>query len=139
MEAIVEELAESEALALIERARVGRIGFTGRYGPVVLPVDYTLIDRDIVFRVEMAAALGEDPRGGIPGAESRVAFEVDELLPPTHSGWMVMIQGTAHPVDDEAGRAGLLQAGLGQWAAAENGLLARITPVHVAGRRISRG
>jgi nitroimidazol reductase NimA-like FMN-containing flavoprotein (pyridoxamine 5'-phosphate oxidase superfamily) len=139
MEAIVEELGESEALRLIGQAQVGRIGFTGRYGPVVLPVNYKVIDAGIVFRVEMYATLGEDLRTGIPGAEYRVAFEVDELLPPTQSGWMVMIQGTAHHVDDEAGRAELLQAGVGQWAAVENALFMRITPVHVAGRRISRG
>lgn len=78
VEAIVEELGESEALRLIEQAAVGRIGFTGRYGPVVVPVTYKLIDQDIVFRVEMYSTVGEDLRTGIPGAEYRVAFEVDE-------------------------------------------------------------
>jgi nitroimidazol reductase NimA-like FMN-containing flavoprotein (pyridoxamine 5'-phosphate oxidase superfamily) len=139
MEAIVEELGESEALRLIEQAAVGRIGFTGRYGPVVVPVTYKLIDQDIVFRVEMYSTVGDDLRTGIPGAEYRVAFEVDELRPPTHSGWIVMIQGTAHHVDDEPGRAELLAAGVDQWAAAENALFMRITPVYVSGRRISRG
>ncbi|HTU72061.1 MAG TPA: pyridoxamine 5'-phosphate oxidase family protein [Trebonia sp.] len=139
MEAIVEELGESEALRLIEQARVGRIGFTGRYGPVVLPVNYKVIDSDIVFRVEMYASLGEDLRTGIPGAQYRVAFEVDEMRPPAGSGWMVMIQGTAHHVDDEAGRAELLSAGVQEWAAAENALFMRISPVLVTGRRISRG
>jgi nitroimidazol reductase NimA-like FMN-containing flavoprotein (pyridoxamine 5'-phosphate oxidase superfamily) len=139
MEAIVEELGESEALRLIEQAEVGRIGFTGRYGPVVLPVSYKVIGQDIVFRAGMYAALGEDLRTGIPGAEYRVAFEVDELRPPTQSGWMVMIQGTAHHVDDEADRAELIAAGVEQWEATENALFMRITPVFVAGRRISRG
>jgi nitroimidazol reductase NimA-like FMN-containing flavoprotein (pyridoxamine 5'-phosphate oxidase superfamily) len=139
MEAIVEELGESEALGLIERAVIGRIGFTGRHGPVVLPVNYKVIDHDIVFRVEMYSTLGEDLRTGIPGAEYRVAFEVDELRPPAQNGWMVMIQGTAHHVDDEASRLQLLTAGADQWAAEENALFMRITPVSVAGRRINSG
>jgi nitroimidazol reductase NimA-like FMN-containing flavoprotein (pyridoxamine 5'-phosphate oxidase superfamily) len=139
METIVEELGESEALRLIEQAEVGRIGFTGRHGPVVLPVSYKVIGQDIVFRAGMYSTLGEDLRTGIPGAEYRVAFEVDELRPPTQSGWMVMIQGTAHHVDDEAGRAELIQAGVEKWEATENALFMRITPVFVSGRRISRG
>ncbi|HEX9042878.1 MAG TPA: hypothetical protein VF838_17985 [Trebonia sp.] len=34
---MLEQLSEEESLRLAAGAVVGRIGFTGRYGPVVLP------------------------------------------------------------------------------------------------------
>jgi hypothetical protein len=36
---VIEELDEAECWRLIGGAEVGRIGFTGRYGQVVLPVN----------------------------------------------------------------------------------------------------
>jgi nitroimidazol reductase NimA-like FMN-containing flavoprotein (pyridoxamine 5'-phosphate oxidase superfamily) len=139
MQAIVEELVESEALRLVQQGQVGRIGFTGQFGPVVLPVNYKVIGEDVVCRVELYAALGEDLRTGIPGAGYRVAFEVDELQPPARAGWLVLIQGTAHHVDDEASRAELARAGIEQWVAADSALFMRITPVYVSGRRMRAG
>ncbi len=44
MEPILEELTEAESLGLIEQAEIGRIGFSGRYGPIVLPVNYKVVD-----------------------------------------------------------------------------------------------
>jgi hypothetical protein len=37
---VAESLDESEYLQLISAARVGRLGYTSRYGPAVLPVVY---------------------------------------------------------------------------------------------------
>src|SRR5690348_2145669 len=44
MEPVLEELSEAESLRLIGEAQIGRIGFTGRFGPVVLPVNFKLVD-----------------------------------------------------------------------------------------------
>ena len=40
----LEELPEDESLRLIAQAEIGRIGFTGRYGPVVVPVNFKVVD-----------------------------------------------------------------------------------------------
>src|SRR5579859_215943 len=40
MESIVEQLSEEESLRLAAGSEVGRIGFTGRYGPIILPVNF---------------------------------------------------------------------------------------------------
>jgi nitroimidazol reductase NimA-like FMN-containing flavoprotein (pyridoxamine 5'-phosphate oxidase superfamily) len=135
---IFEELSEAESLRLIEEAEVGRIGFSGRFGPIVLPVNYKLINGVVVFRVEEDSALGEDLRTGIPDAQYRVAFEIDALDPASRTGWSVMIQGPAHHVDDEAEQAELLQAGIESWAGGEKALFMRVTPALVTGRRIRR-
>ena len=39
---IVEVLGETECLPLIGAGGVGRIGYTSRFGPTVLPVNYDL-------------------------------------------------------------------------------------------------
>lgn len=135
MEANIEELGEDEALRLIERTEVGRIGFSGRYGLIILPVNYKMVDGSIVFRTD-AGALEEDLRTEIPGAEYKVAFEVDELDAATRTGWSVMVQGAVRHVEDEAERAGLDAAGIEPWPGGERSVFLRITPTHVTGRRI---
>jgi nitroimidazol reductase NimA-like FMN-containing flavoprotein (pyridoxamine 5'-phosphate oxidase superfamily) len=139
MEPVFEELSEDESLALIAQAQVGRIGFTGRYGPVVLPVNFKLLGGAIVIRTEQFGTIGEDLRTGIAGAEYKVAFEVDDFDPATRTGWSVLVQGGVHHVDDEAERDSLLGVGVEPWAGGEKALFLRISPTLVTGRRISRG
>ena len=47
---VIEELNENQCLELIAPGGIGRIAYTGRFGPAVLPVNYTLQDGAIVFR-----------------------------------------------------------------------------------------
>jgi len=138
MEPILEELTEAESLHLIEQAEIGRIGFSGRYGPVVLPVNYKIVDGSVVFRVAVRSSIGEDLRTGIADAEYKVAFEIDDLDPASKTGWSVMIQGAAHHVDDEQERAAVLGAGVEPWAGGEREQFVRIKPTLISGRRIRR-
>ena len=131
-----EVLGEDESLRLIGRTEVGRIGFTGRYGPEVLPVNYKVVGGTIVFRTEADGALGEDLRTGIRGAEYKVAFEVDEVDAATRTGWSVMVQGAVHHVEDEAERAELAKVGIEPWISGERSLFMRITPTLISGRRL---
>ena len=105
---VVELLDEAECLRLISAGGVGRIGYTGRFGPIVVPVNYALHEGTIVFRTGQHSPMGEDLRTGIEHAESKVAFEIDELSPATREGWSILIQGAAHPVDSEAERASVV-------------------------------
>jgi nitroimidazol reductase NimA-like FMN-containing flavoprotein (pyridoxamine 5'-phosphate oxidase superfamily) len=139
MEPIVEELTEAESMHLIEQAEIGRIGFSGRYGPVVVPVNYKIVDGSVVFRTAVGSPLGEDLRTGIAHAEYKVAFEIDELHPADHTGWSVLIQGAAQHIDDEQERATMESAGIEPWAGGERDQFVRIKPTSVSGRRIRRG
>jgi nitroimidazol reductase NimA-like FMN-containing flavoprotein (pyridoxamine 5'-phosphate oxidase superfamily) len=135
-EPVVELLNEAECLRLISAGGVGRIGYTGRFGPTVLPVNYALYEGTIVFRTGQHSPLGEDLRTGIEHAESKVAFEIDELSPATREGWSVLVQGSAHLVDSEAERASIVGLGVEPWAGGEKELFVRILPSRVTGRRI---
>lgn len=138
MEPILDELTEAESLHLIEQAEIGRIGFSGRYGPIILPVNFKVVDGSVVFRVAVGSSIGEDLRTGIADAEYKVAFEIDEIDPATRTGWSVMIQGAAHHVDDEQELAVVQHAGIEPWAGGEREHFVRIKPTAISGRRIRR-
>jgi hypothetical protein len=82
--------------------------------------------------------MGEDLRSGIEYAESRVAFEIDEVSPATREGWSVLVQGPAHLVDSEAERASVMQSGIEAWPGGERELFVRVIPTRITGRRIRR-
>jgi nitroimidazol reductase NimA-like FMN-containing flavoprotein (pyridoxamine 5'-phosphate oxidase superfamily) len=139
MEPTLEELTEAESMHLIEQVEIGRIGFSGRYGPVVIPVNYKIVDGSVVFRTAVGSPLGEDLRTGIVHAEYKVAFEIDQIDPVARTGWSVMIQGAAHHVDDEDERAVVARADIEPWAGGEREQYVRIKPTRISGRRIRRG
>jgi nitroimidazol reductase NimA-like FMN-containing flavoprotein (pyridoxamine 5'-phosphate oxidase superfamily) len=134
---VLEELDEAECLRLIASGGIGRIGYSGRYGPTVMPVNYQLYEGTIVFRTAQDSATDEDLRTGIANAEFKVAFEIDDFDTAARAGWSVLIQGPAHYVESEAERAAVADAGVDPWAGGDRQLFLRITPSRVTGRRVS--
>ena len=135
---VIEELDEDTCLQLISRGGIGRIGYTGRFGMVVLPVNYALHDDAVVFRTAEHGPLDEDLRTGIDGAEYKVAFEIVDVDRAAREGWSVLIQGSAHHVDSETERASVLEAGVEPWPGDVRELFLRIIPTRITGRRIRR-
>lgn len=135
---VLEKLDDAECLRLISPGGVGRLVYTGRYGPTVLPVNYQMFQGSVVFRAAHDSTTDEDLRTGIANAEYRVAFEVDHLDSAAREGWSVLVQGAAHHVESEDERAAVGQAGVEPWAPGERDLFMRITPSRLTGRRIRR-
>lgn len=132
---VFEELGEEECLALIAPGGIGRIAYTSRFGPAVLPVTYALHDGAIVFRTAENGPLDVDLRTGIADADYRVAFEIDSIHLDTKQGWSVLIQGPAHHVtgtDEDAVR----KANVEPWAPGPRELFVRIVPSRITGRRV---
>jgi len=132
---VMEELDEDQCLELIAPGGIGRIGYAGRSGPVVLPVNYVLREGAILFRTAEHGPLDEDLRTGITGADYQVAFEIDNIDLAGHQGWSVLIQGPAHHVDG-AGQEAVREAGVEAWAPGERELFVRIVPSRLTGRRV---
>lgn len=132
---VIEELSEDQCLRLISAGGVGRIAYTGRFGPTVLPVNYKLHDNAIVFRTTEHGSLDEDLRTGIEGAEYNVAFEIDELDFTARQGWSVLVQGPAHHLTEDD-HAWAEQAGVEPWAPGGPEMFVRIVPKRLTGRRI---
>lgn len=134
---MLQELDEAECLRLIAAGGIGRIGYSGRYGPTVLPVNYQLYERTIVFRTTPDSATDEDLRTGIADAEYKVAFEIDDFEAARREGWSVLIQGSLHHVTSDAERASVAGAGVEPWPGGDRELFLRIIPSRVTGRRLS--
>jgi nitroimidazol reductase NimA-like FMN-containing flavoprotein (pyridoxamine 5'-phosphate oxidase superfamily) len=132
----IEDLDEAECLRLISPGGVGRIAFTGRYGPTVLPVNYKLHQGDIVFRTQHNSATDEDLRTGIDNASYKVAFEIDDFSVVAREGWSVLVQGGAHHMEsaDEVSLA--QEAGVEPWPGGERDQFVRVVPSRITGRRI---
>jgi len=135
---MLEELDEAECLRLISPGGIGRIAYSGRFGPMVLPVNYKLYEGTIVFRTVEDSPVDEDLRTGIANAEYRVAFEIDDISPAAREGWSVLIQGALHHVASEAERASVRESGVQPWAGGPRDLYLRVIPSRVTGRRIVR-
>jgi nitroimidazol reductase NimA-like FMN-containing flavoprotein (pyridoxamine 5'-phosphate oxidase superfamily) len=133
---VIEELERDECLRLIAAGGVGRIAYTSRFGPAVLPVNYTLYEGAILFRTAQHSPLDEDLRTGITNADYKVAFEIDDIDMGAGQGWSVLVQGPAHHVTG-AEREAALNAGVEAWAPGDRELFVRIVPSRITGRRIS--
>lgn len=131
----ITELDEDQCMRLISAGGVGRIAYSSRYGPAVLPVNYKVHDGAIVFRTAEHSPLDEDLRTGIEGADYTVAFEIDDFDEASRAGWSVLLQGPAHHVTDED-RAWAEKAGVEAWPAGDRELFVRIIPSRVTGRRV---
>jgi transcriptional regulator with XRE-family HTH domain len=130
---VLTTLGPHEAMDLLSDHGVGRIALTTDTGPAILPVNYDLVDGDIVFRTNPASAPAL-------AAGREIAFEADHMDEALSGGWSVMVVGPASEVTD-ADRIRTLRerAYTTPWAGGERGMWMRIRPVHVAGRRITAG
>ena len=132
---VIEELDRDESLRLISAGGIGRIAYTSRFGPTVLPVNYTFYEGAIIFRTAENSALDEDLRTGIAGADYEVAFEIDDIDVAGKMGWSVLVQGPAHHVTGPE-REEAYRACVEPWAPGPKELLVRIVPSRITGRRI---
>jgi nitroimidazol reductase NimA-like FMN-containing flavoprotein (pyridoxamine 5'-phosphate oxidase superfamily) len=135
---VMERLDEAECLRLITPGGIGRIAYTGRYGPTVLPVNYRMHEGSIVFRTVEDGPTDEDLRTGIAHADYKVAFEIDEFDTAAREGWSVLVQGPAHHMDSEQERASVAAAGVEPWPGGDREVFLRIIPSRITGRRIRR-
>lgn len=77
---------------------VGRVALVVDEHPMILPVNYRLVETTAVTWV----ALRTRPGGEIDRASMKVAFEIDEIDPYHRQGWSVLVRGMLQPVDPEA-------------------------------------
>ncbi len=128
----IEELGRTECVELLRAKSVGRVGFVGPDGPLVLPVNYVMDGETVLFRTSPYNVMGTALR------EAQAAFEVDDLDDYLQSGWSVLVQGTAGFVvdDDEAELTHERLARPEPWAAGTRTLYVRVTAHTISGRRL---
>ncbi|MEU3793983.1 pyridoxamine 5'-phosphate oxidase family protein [Streptomyces fructofermentans] len=125
------ELDAGECQARLGTHGVGRIAVAADDGPLVVPVNYDVIDGAIVFRT----AAGATPS---LADGHRVAFEADRIDDAFSSGWSVLVRGQARIVTDpEQIRRLDAEAFSAPWAGGRRDLWVRVEPRTVTGRRIA--
>ncbi|HTS96009.1 MAG TPA: pyridoxamine 5'-phosphate oxidase family protein [Streptosporangiaceae bacterium] len=126
-------LTPEACYGLLAPGGIGRVAFSTKAGPVVLPVNFVMAGHTIVFRTGPATALSAH-------AYDDVAFEVDHFDEALHQGWSVLLSGTAHRVTDQGELARLRrQAAVEPWPGGSRDVYVRIIPARISGRRIRAG
>lgn len=98
---------ECRRLLALGAGGVAHLGLIVDGQPVVVPVNYTLLDRDVLLRLGPGTTLEE------LGHAQVVALEVDRVPPKDGDAWSVVVQGVATPLTDvdslqRAARSGLV-------------------------------
>jgi nitroimidazol reductase NimA-like FMN-containing flavoprotein (pyridoxamine 5'-phosphate oxidase superfamily) len=128
----LDRIHPEECWILLGTTMLGRLGFTAHSGhPVILPVNYMVVDRTIYIRSGRGPKLGAAERG------DRVAFEVDQIDPDTRKGWSVSVTGRARWVRQPTDLARLGLAELQPWAAGPREHIIAIQAIHIDGRRLA--
>jgi nitroimidazol reductase NimA-like FMN-containing flavoprotein (pyridoxamine 5'-phosphate oxidase superfamily) len=133
-----EKLDRDECLRLITPGGVGRIAFGGCAGPVILPVNYLIVEGAVLIRTAIGGPMDEDLRSGVEGCELVIAFEVDRYDHAAREGWSVLIRGGAHHVVSDSEHAAAASSGLESWAGGEREQYIKVVPVEITGRRVAR-
>ena len=97
-EAWLEELSYDECLDLLRTSSVGRIAVVVDEFPVVLPVNYRLVETSGPTWI----AVRTRPGNILDRASMNTAFEIDNVDPVHHEGSSVLVRGTLHHVDADA-------------------------------------
>jgi nitroimidazol reductase NimA-like FMN-containing flavoprotein (pyridoxamine 5'-phosphate oxidase superfamily)/DNA-binding XRE family transcriptional regulator len=124
------ELSVEECWARLSTHDVGRVAIDGSTGPLVVPLNYGVVDGAIAYRTAPDAT----PATAVG---THVAFEVDQIDEALSQGWSVLLQGCARAVSD-AGTVRRLNALAysDPWAGGERDMWVRIDPESISGRRI---
>jgi len=135
----IETLDRGECVALLRRARVGRVAFVdpeappGSTAPHLVPVAFVVdgdgMDAEVVVRTTPGSRLGERSPGTL------VTFESDELRAGAREGWSVLVSGRVSRETD-AVRTARLAGRLQAWAPGFKTLWLRIPLDTVSGRRL---
>ena len=126
----LETLSEHECRHLLARREVGRLAVTVAALPAIFPVNYALLDDDIVFLTGEGTKLRAAAGGAV------VAFQVDEIDPATRTGWSVLVVGMAGELTDPADLDRVATLGLQPWAPGRRHHVVRLRTELVSGRRI---
>lgn len=125
-------LSDAECFALLRGEAVGRVAYVVHGWPVVVPVNFAVIGRDVLFRT--------DPGGKLTalGSSGQVAFEVDGFDRCHLSGWSVLVHAMASEILSPERERMVAAQPLRSWDAGDKSHWIRLSPLQVTGRRLPR-
>ncbi|GAB3461165.1 pyridoxamine 5'-phosphate oxidase family protein [Actinophytocola sediminis] len=124
------ELTRPESLRLLDGVPIGRIVYTVRALPAIVPVSHVIDDGMVVVRTHVGA--------GAECAGSVVAYQADQIDVHARTGWSVTVTGVARRVLD-ADELADYEARLTPLIEAHTVETLRIYPEIVTGYRLVNG
>lgn len=128
----ISTLTREQSLELLGGSQVGRVVFTDRGLPAVLPVTFVVDRSSVVFRTARGSRLA----AGIQDAV--VAFEADEVRPASRDGWSVVVVGRSR-VEADPLEQDRLDGLLHSWVPGRKDAFVRVPLEVVTGRRLIGG
>jgi transcriptional regulator with XRE-family HTH domain len=127
---VITKLMPAECRRLIAAGGIGRIAFSTTSGPMVLPVNFAVVEGTIVIRTGDGTMIDGH-------ADEPVAFEVDHIDEALCQGWSVLVRGRAHRVAHPAELQHMRRdATIWPWPGGDRDVYVRIIPDRISGRRI---
>ena len=123
-------LSEQECWERLRADRVGRLVVAVGSQPDIFPVNYIVEDGEIIVRTAEGTKLAAAIMGG------RVAFEIDAFDADRHTGWSVVVHGTAREADNLLDVMHDEEVDTEPWADGAKLRVVHITPDQVTGRSI---
>jgi len=130
----LQDLSRPECVDLLATSAVGRIGVTLEGRPVILPVNFAVVDGSILFRT------GHGTKLAAATAHVVVAFEADAFDADGAAGWSVLVRGTCTEVTDPVDLERMRAVPLEKWVTdggADRYVLISLT--EISGRRFDHG
>jgi nitroimidazol reductase NimA-like FMN-containing flavoprotein (pyridoxamine 5'-phosphate oxidase superfamily) len=128
----LEILDEVECRQLLTREPVGRLALTAKALPVVLPINFVLVDETIVFATDEGLKLDAARQGTV------ACIEVDGLEKLRHGGWSVLATGRLREITNPERLAEAKLLPLSPWALARPQHYVELPIELLSGRRINR-
>ena len=129
---VIRFLDRDRCIELLGQACVGRVAVVVNGVPEITPVNYALLDGDIVFRsgtgTKLHAALMSQP----------VSFEVDRIDEQHRTGWSVLVSGRSSVIEDDELLARAEALDIDTWAPGTKDSFVCVRAELVLGREISR-
>jgi uncharacterized protein len=122
-----EEIHLEECLEMLRRNKVGRISLVVEGFPVILPVNYRLVETEEGTWLFLRTKAGTT----IDRLAAQVGFQIDWVDVHSHQGWSVLVRGRLRHVEvDESS-----DVELESWASDRDTWLV-IEPLMISGRRL---
>jgi nitroimidazol reductase NimA-like FMN-containing flavoprotein (pyridoxamine 5'-phosphate oxidase superfamily) len=129
----LDQLDDAECWRLLASQPVGRFAFIVGHYPVILPVNFKVVARGIIFKTAPGAKLDAIHR-------SNVSLEADQIDPIRKVGWSVLVRGSAREISARHANPELVElidlAAPQPWAPGRREHLVRIVVDSISGRRI---
>jgi nitroimidazol reductase NimA-like FMN-containing flavoprotein (pyridoxamine 5'-phosphate oxidase superfamily) len=127
----LDDLPFDDCLALLRLRRVGRVALMIDDYPLVVPVNYRLVELPGHHWI----AIRTRPGGAIERAGVHCAFEIDDIDEEHHTGWSVVVRGTLHHLDPDTGDFAT-RFDPESWVAGDEATWMVIDAFHISGRSV---